>query len=158
MSDIIEMVSTVSDGLSITCKDIRVRPAGSSLTKGQICYIGSNLEGSTVSAATPANALQRRTGIIGVALSDIPVNTYGFVRISGPCLAKVKSTAGGTLAVDARLGVGTAGAFDMDASAVDANRYQAYSADTGTMVATVAQLKNIVLMGPNGLGIAGGVA
>ena len=157
MSDIIEMVSTVSDGLSITCKDMRVFPTGSNLSKGQICYIGSGIE-TGVSAATPANALQRRTGIIGVALSDIPANTWGWVRISGPCLAKVKSTAGGSLTVDARLSVGTSGAFDMDASAVDTNRYQAFSADTGTMVATVAQLKNIVLMGPNGLGISGGSA
>ena len=158
MSDIIEMVSTVTDGLSITCKNIRVRPSGSNVSKGQICYIGSGGESTTIAAATPANALQRRTGIIGVALSDIPANTYGFVRISGPCLAKVKSTAGGSLTVDARLSVGTAGAFDMDASAVDANRYQAYAAETGTMVATVAQLKLVVLMGPNGLGISGGSA
>lgn len=108
--------------------------------------------------AAQATVLQLRSSTCGIALDNYAIGAVGLFCVQGPCVALVQSTAGGSLTADSRLAFFGGRVLQFDASAVDTRRYVSIAADTGTLSAGVSVLKNVVMMGPNGLGISGGTA
>lgn len=154
MTDILAVAKT-GRGFAIAEVDI-IMPCSVIITKGQAVALPWSAFTAAAQSAQ-ASVLQLRSGICGIALGDYIAGQSGRFRVQGACQALVASTTSTALTADARLAFFGGRILQLDVSAVDTRRYVAISGDTGALTAA-GILKNVVMMGPNGLGISGGSA
>lgn len=148
-------MANAGSGLSIAIVD-GYATTGAAVSVGDVLPLPSANVGTATLASglTTASAAQRKSAVVCVAMEAATASGQRIrVRLQGRCKALVKSTSASAIAVGDRLCFGTAKALDAQPSLVNTNRWVAY-ADEAYAVSTsvTAALKDVILMGPNGLG------
>lgn len=148
-------VTHAGRGMAIAVVKVKMKCAATT-SRGQAVAVAAGAY-TAVSDASQASVLQLRSSTCGIAMDNYATNEMGTFCIQGACQALVVSATSTALTADARLAFFGGRVLQLDASAVDTRRYVAISGDTGALT-TTGVLKNVVMMGPNGLGISGGTA
>ena len=144
------------DGLDIPNIDA---PAGSgaALAIGDVLPMSASfiVTSGPQGGISTATAGQRKSASVCVALTPTSATGQNLrVRVQGRVKALVKSSSNNAIAVGDRLCFGTAKALEADAPAVNTNRWVAFADEAvAAGSSSTAALRDVILMGPAGLGI-----
>lgn len=150
-------VAAPASGLSIApiiCYAI-VGPAQTILVGDLVPIPASSLlSGSLTAGLATASAAQRKSSVAGIALEGGTAGVRIRVLIQGRGKCLMKSTGNNAIAVGDPLCFGTARALEADPPTVNTNRWVGYADEAfAAGSSSTAALKDVILLGPHGLGM-----